>query len=65
MVSMSLCDQVKLETERLSDDKLNSLRDLLKNRKIVHITPKRPERIGLSSEIVIEKRKAQGQLFNC
>lgn len=62
MVSMSLCDQVKLDAERLSVEKLNSLRALLKNRKILQITPKRPERTGLSSEIVMEKRKAQGEL---
>lgn len=61
MVSMSLCDQVKLDTERLSAEKLDSLRSFLKNRKIVKISPKRPERTGLSSEIVMEKRKAQGK----
>ncbi len=61
MVSMSLCDQVKLDTERLSTEKLNSLRDMLKTRKILQITPKRPERSGLSSEVVMEKRKAQGE----
>lgn len=60
MVSMSLCDQVKLDTERLSTDKLNSLRDMLKTRQILQIVPKRPERTGLSSEIVMEKRRAQG-----
>ncbi|KAG4068236.1 hypothetical protein HA402_007756 [Bradysia odoriphaga] len=59
MVSMSLCDQVKLDTERLSTEKLSSLRDMLKTRKILQITPKRPERIGLSSEVVLEKRRAQ------
>lgn len=61
MVSMSLCDQVKFDTERLSTEKLNSLRDMLKSRKILQISPKRPERTGLSSEIVIEKRRAQGE----
>lgn len=61
MVSMSLCDQVKLDSERLSNDKLNSLREMLRSRKILQITPKRPERIGLSSEIVMEKRRAQGE----
>lgn len=67
MFSMSLCDQVKLDTERLSTEKLNSLRDLLRNRKILQITPKRPERTGLSSEIVMEKRKAHGEpsFFEC
>lgn len=61
MVSMSLCDQVKLDTERLSTEKLNSLREMLKSRKILQVTPKRPERTGLSSEIVMEKRRAQGE----
>ncbi|XP_037034125.1 nuclear pore complex protein Nup214 [Bradysia coprophila] len=59
MVTMSLCDQVKLDTERLSTEKLSSLRDMLKTRKILQITPKRPERTGLSSEVVLEKRRAQ------
>lgn len=60
---MSLCDQVKLETERLSNEKMTALRDMLKYRNIITvIKPKRPERKGLNSEVVMEKKLAQGIL---
>lgn len=57
---MSLCEQVKLETEHLSDAKMSALRDLLRTRQtIAVITPKRPDRKGLSSEVVLERKLAE------
>uniref|UniRef100_W4VRS6 Nuclear pore complex protein Nup214 n=1 Tax=Corethrella appendiculata TaxID=1370023 RepID=W4VRS6_9DIPT len=55
IVSLSLVDQVQADTKRLTDLKLNQIRDSLKNHKIVIVKPKRPDRPGLSSEVVRQK----------
>lgn len=59
--SMSLCDQVQLETEqRMSGDKMNALRQLLRTREhITVVRPQRPQRKGLCSEVVLERKIAQ------
>lgn len=56
IISMSIADDVAAETARLTNEKLQALRDILRNRKIVTIKPKRPDRPGLNSEVIREKR---------
>lgn len=56
IVSMSIVDQVREDAHRLSEAKMSSLRDMLKNRKVVTIKPRRPDRVGLNSEVVRERR---------
>ncbi|CRL05063.1 CLUMA_CG018223, isoform A [Clunio marinus] len=56
MISMSIADQVQSETEKLTVKKIKNLRNLLANREVVVIKPKRPELLGLNSEIIQEKK---------
>lgn len=56
MISMSLADQVQNETSKLTSKKLKNLRNLLTGRDVTTITPQRPDRVGLNSEIIREKK---------
>lgn len=56
MISISLADQVESENSKLTNKKLKNLRNLLAGRDVVTIKPQRPERVGLSSEIIREKK---------
>ncbi|XP_062546766.1 nuclear pore complex protein Nup214 [Armigeres subalbatus] len=56
IVSMSIVDQVREDARRLSEAKMSSFRNMLKNRMVVTIKPRRPDRIGLNSEVVRERR---------
>lgn len=56
IISMSIADDVAADTARLTNEKLQALRDILRNRRIVTIKPKRPDRPGLNSEVIREKR---------
>lgn len=56
MISISLADQVQNENSKLTNKKVKNLRNLLANRSVVNIKPQRPERAGLNSEIIREKK---------
>lgn len=56
LISMSLADQVQNERSKFTDKKLKNLRNILTSREVVVIKPQRPERLGLNSEIILEKR---------
>lgn len=56
MISVSLADQVQSENAKLTSKKLKNLRNLLANRDVVTIKPQRPDRAGLNSEIIREKK---------
>lgn len=56
IISMSLADQVQKENSKLTAKKHNHLLSLLEKREVVTIKPQRPERIGLNSEIIREKK---------
>lgn len=56
IISMSLIDQVQKERSKLSNKKLENIRNSLTGREVVIIKPQRPKLLGLNSEIVIEKR---------
>lgn len=56
MISISLADQVQSENSKLTQKKLKNIRNLLAGREVVTIKPQRPERTGLNSEIIREKR---------
>lgn len=56
MISISLADQVQSENAKLTDKKLKNLRNMLDGRELVTIRPQRPERPGLNSEIIREKK---------
>lgn len=55
IISMNLCKSVRAENDRLSDAKLQTIRDVLRDRKVATIVTGRPNRKGLNSEIVREK----------
>lgn len=55
IISMNLSKNVRAENDRLSDLKLKSIRDVLRDRKVATIVTGRPNRNGLNSEIVREK----------
>lgn len=62
--SMSLCEQVRRDTQGMSADKMAALREQLRQHtNIPVVRPKRPDRKGINSEVVIEKRLAQGKLL--
>ena len=56
MISIALRDQVENENRKLTNKKLKNLRNLLAGREVVTIKPQRPDRAGLNSEIVREKK---------
>lgn len=56
LISLSMADQVKAETEKLTNEKLSTIKRLLKNRQTVVIKPSRPERSDINSTVVLEKR---------
>ena len=56
LISMSLADQVQNERCKFTDKKLKNLKNILMSRDVVVIKPQRPERLGLNSEIILEKR---------
>lgn len=56
IISMTLGDQVAADTKKLSEGKLSALRRALMGRKVVTVKPQRPDRVGLSSEVVREHR---------
>lgn len=55
IISLNLCQTVRADNDRLSNAKLQSIRDVLRDRKITTIVPGRPNRKGLNSEVVREK----------
>uniref|UniRef100_A0A336M1X1 CSON000134 protein n=1 Tax=Culicoides sonorensis TaxID=179676 RepID=A0A336M1X1_CULSO len=57
ILSMSIIDQVQMETEKLSAKKIEILKETLKNHKTYVIKAHRPNRVGISSEVVQEKRE--------
>uniref|UniRef100_A0A182WGB6 Nuclear pore complex protein Nup214 n=1 Tax=Anopheles minimus TaxID=112268 RepID=A0A182WGB6_9DIPT len=63
ILSMTLGDQVAADTRKLSESKLSALRRSLVGRKVVTVKPQRPDRVGLSSEVVRERRD-QVRRFN-
>ena len=56
MISISLADQVEKENSKLTKNKLQSLQNLLEQRAVITIKPQRPDRSGLNSEIIREKK---------
>lgn len=62
VLSLTLGDQIKNERKMLNADKLNALRNVtLKGRPVNFVKPSRPDRKGLNSEIIIEKKIANGK----
>lgn len=62
IVSLALVEQVEAETRKLGPNKMKKLQDLLKGHTVRTIHPKRPERKGINSEIVQEKREAAARI---
>lgn len=65
VLSLTIGDQVKNERKVLNTNRLDSLRKVtLSSRRVNFIKPSRPDRKGLNSEIIIEKKLAQGKFIN-
>ncbi|GAB0099324.1 Nuclear pore complex protein Nup214 [Sergentomyia squamirostris] len=62
IVSMVLVDQIEGESRKLCASKMKSLQEYLKVHQVRTIHPKRPERKGINSEIVQEKREAAARV---
>lgn len=58
---MTISDQIGAVRKPLDSRKLERLREQLANRPIPVVRPSRPDRIGLNSEVVIEKKLAYGK----
>ncbi|XP_055636378.1 nuclear pore complex protein Nup214 [Toxorhynchites rutilus septentrionalis] len=56
IISMTIADKVREDACRMNETKMSSLRNMLRNRKITIIKPGRPDRVGLNSEVVRERR---------
>lgn len=61
---MTIGDQIKHERKPINTQKLQKLREATANRKINVIKASRPERKGLNSEVIIEKKLAHGKLIS-
>lgn len=62
MLSLTIGDQIKNERKALDGRKLESLRKAtLDSRQVNFIKPSRPDRKGLNSEVIIEKKLAYGK----
>ncbi|XP_034111500.1 nuclear pore complex protein Nup214 [Drosophila albomicans] len=60
ILSMSLNQVVETNRAKLSQEKLQSIRHLLQHHKIQIISPQRPDRVGIKSEVILEtKLKAE------
>ncbi|KAH8297259.1 hypothetical protein KR044_008866, partial [Drosophila immigrans] len=60
ILSMSLNQVVETNRAKLSQEKLQSIRHLLQQHKIQIISPQRPDRVGIKSEVILEtKLKAE------
>lgn len=60
VLNMTIGDQLQKEEKPLDPIKMSKLRKVLTNRPITSIRPSRPDRKGLNSEVVIEKKLALG-----
>lgn len=58
---MSISEQVLIDQKPLNSKKLEKLRTALETRKIAIVKPSRPDRSGINSEVVIEKKLAYGK----
>lgn len=62
MLSLTIGDQIKDERKSLNIVKLDALRkSTMEKRQINFIKPSRPDRRGINSEIIIEKKIADGK----
>lgn len=63
VLSLTIGDQIKNERKALNASKLDALRKFtVSSRSVNLIKPSRPDRKGLNSEIIIEKKIANGML---
>lgn len=63
MLSLTIGDQIRNEQKPLNAVKLDALRKAtLASRQINIVKPSRPDRQGINSEIIIEKKIAHGKL---
>lgn len=51
-----MAEQVQQDTSKLTERKIRSLKEMLKDRKTILIKPNRPDRVDLNSEFIIEKK---------
>lgn len=62
VLSLTIGDQIKNERKALNATKLDALRkSTVASRKVNFIKPSRPDRKGFNSEIIIEKKLADGK----
>lgn len=63
VLNMTIGDQLQTQQKVLGSEKVERLRKIITNRHISIVNPTRPDRKGLNSEVVIEKKLALGKLF--
>lgn len=56
IVAMNIGEKIRADAQRMTDVKMDALRKSLRQRKIVTVKPGRPDRVGLNSEVVRERR---------
>uniref|UniRef100_A0A1Q3EY95 Nuclear pore complex protein Nup214 n=1 Tax=Culex tarsalis TaxID=7177 RepID=A0A1Q3EY95_CULTA len=62
IVAMNIGDKIRADAQRMTDAKMDALRRVLRARKIVTVKPGRPDRVGLNSEVVRERRNEARRL---
>lgn len=63
MLSLTIGDQIKNERKSLNVTKLDALRNAtLGSRQVNVVKPSRPQQKGINSEIIIEKKLADGKI---
>ncbi|XP_039448687.1 nuclear pore complex protein Nup214 [Culex pipiens pallens] len=56
IVAMNIGEKIRADAQRMTDAKMDALRRTLRQRKIVTVKAGRPDRVGLNSEVVRERR---------
>lgn len=60
VLTLTIANQIKNERKQLNREKVNQLRKKLMKREPGVVQPSRPEQKGINSEVIIEKKLAQG-----
>lgn len=66
MLSLTIGDQIKNERKTLNATKLDALRKAtLESQRLNVVKPSRPKQKGINSEVIIERKLADGKSYRC